>query len=167
MKLAKKRVGFPLREWLFALIVFLLIIGGLYKFGIIKKDCGNDKECFNNELRKCRSSVMLNARDNNFYTYQSFYTFGENCKIKIKMEQAAPGASLEVKNLLEGKEMICMVPKERLVEEGIDQFENLLNYCHGELKEGLYELVIERMYGLVVNKFGTVLGDVKSVLRNI
>ncbi|MBI2109966.1 hypothetical protein HYT58_02215 [Candidatus Woesearchaeota archaeon] len=153
------------------LIAFLLIViasaATLYVTGFIRKDCKDDKECFNWALKKCISSRVVLVKNNNIYTYGSVHSFGKMCKVDITLERVAVGADLELKRLLEGKSMTCKVPKDKLQQVDIENFEDLMSYCHGELKEGLYELIIQRAYSLIIANLGDVVKELEGTLKRV
>ena len=63
--------------------------------------------------------------------------------------------------------MSCKIPKKELAATNFDNFDNLLSYCHGPLKEGLYEVIIQRMYSLVVSQLGDIVKEAQKVLREV
>lgn len=153
------------------LVAFLLIVIAstaiLYVTGIIRKDCGEDKDCFNSALDKCISARLVTVKNNNVYSYGSRFSFTSNCHVDIKLERLPVGADLELRRLLEGKSMDCKIPKTKLHNADMDRIDDLMSYCHGELKEGLYELIIQRSYGLIISNLGDVVKELQNTLRRV
>lgn len=79
----------------------------------------------------------------------------------------AIGTDLDVKTLLEGKSMTCKIPKSKLSEIELDNMKDLLNYCTGPLKEGMYELLLKRMYALVVSQMSNIVKESEKVLSKL
>ncbi len=146
-------------------ILLALFVAGYYT-GYFRKDCEQDKQCFQEYVQECKPAQVAVIRNNNAYLYWVGNKLGKTCEINIKSLRVDAGAPPEFKHL-EGKEMSCKVPKEELVTTNFDNFDNLLQYCHGPLKEGLYEIIIQRMYALVVSQLGDIVKEAKTVLKEI
>lgn len=140
-----------------ALIVFLI-----YFFGVIKPTCYN-QDCFNQKFESCSPAKYTKLRNNNIYQYETSRSLGSTCKLQITMEKTAPGTDLDIKESIERKSMKCYVPK-HLTNMDIDGFENLIDHCSGPLKEGMYELMLKRMYGLVVTQMGDIIQEVQKTI---
>ena len=147
-------------------ILLALFIAGYYT-GYLREDCEQDKACFDAKLSECRPAQVTTIKNNNAYQYWVGNSLGNLCEVNIKLLKVEAGAAPEFKELLEGKEMKCKIPKEELESIKIEEFDNLLQYCHGELKEGLYELIIQRMYELVVSQLGDIIAEAQKVLREV
>ena len=60
--------------------------------------------------------------------------------------------------------MLCLIPKSELSLININEVENLLKYCTGQLKEGIYEIIIKKMYSIIISNLGEILGEVQTSL---
>ena len=147
-------------------ILLALFVAGYYS-GYLREDCEQDKACFDEKLKDCSSVQVVTVKNNNAYLYWVGNSLGNTCEVNIKLLRVEAGAAPEFRELLEGKEMSCKIPKEKLSTIKIDEFDNLMQYCHGELKEGLYELIIQRMYELVVSQLGDIITEAEKVLREV
>lgn len=147
-------------------ILLALFVAGYYS-GYLREDCEQDKKCFDDKLKECKPAQVTIVRNNNAYLYWIGNSLGNNCVINIKLLRVEAGSPPEFKRLLEGKSMKCKIPKKELANLKIEEFDNLMQYCHGELKEGLYELIIERMYSLVVSQLGDIIQEAEKVLKEI
>jgi hypothetical protein len=143
---------------IFVLVVVLLFSGWFF---IYKKSCKTD-DCFNDALYNCKPAKYYSYRTNNLYYYKISRSLGD-CKLNIKVVRVAPGSDPSMVKLLEGKSMTCKIPSE--VEVSLDNMENLLDYCHGYLKEGLYRLMIEKLYAIVVRDMSNIIDKAKDVLK--
>ena len=146
-------------------ILLALFVAGYYT-GYFRKDCGQDKECFQKYVAKCKPAQVAVLRNNNAYLYWIGNQLGKTCELKVKALRIDAGAPQEFKSL-EGKEMSCKIPKGELAATNLDNFDNLLGYCHGPLKEGLYEVIIQRMYTLVVSQLGDIVKEAQKVLKEV
>ena len=146
-------------------ILIALFVAGYYT-GYFRKDCGEDKNCFQEYVQKCKPAQVAVIRNNNAYLYWVGNQLGKSCEVNIKALRVDAGAPPEFKSL-EGKEMSCKIPKTELATTNLDNFDNLLGYCHGALKEGLYEIIIQRMYSLVVSQLGDIVKEAQKVLKEV
>ena len=150
----------------YLMILGLLIVAGLviYTSGVLKKDCERDKLCFQSYFQECKTAKLITIKNDNVYSYSVESSFSNSCNLRVRMERIALGADPHFERLLEDKEMYCNIPRDTLAEVDPDNFNTFLDYCSGELKEGLYELVIERMYTLVVKELHGILQQSERAL---
>ena len=138
----------------------------IYSSGLIKKNCDSDVTCFKQALNECKSAKLVTEKNNNVYSYIIAPSFSKDCVISIKLEKATAGSSSDFRRLVEGKSMKCSIPKDKINDKFLDDFSGVIDTCTGPLKEGLYELIIQRMYTLVVKEIAGVLEQTKtSVLK--
>lgn len=157
------------REIVLISLIVIVLIGAVFYSGILKKNCNEDKECFDNTLEKCRASKLLTIRNNNVYSYEIGYNFykpfSKNCEMKVKIERVGAGVEIETRNLIEGKSMKCSIPKDKLKDINLEEMDDLLNYCSGKLKEGLYEIIIKKMYSLILGQMSDIVKEMERVLK--
>jgi len=144
------------------LIIFSVVLVFLFFTGFFTGTC-TDENCFDASTRDCKPIEYNKHESNNIYVYTIYRSTGENCLFKIFLQSAAPGSDSDLKNLLEGKSMKCSVPKSLLKTTRFDDVDNILSYCHGELKEGIYELLIKRMFGVVIGN----INEIRDVVRGV
>lgn len=145
--------------------IFLIVFVAGYYSGYFKKNCGQDSECFSEHLKNCRSAEYIGTSHNNVYLYEAYPGVSNDCKLKITLQRVVVGAAPEFKNL-EGKSMRCRLPKEQLETVKIDEMQDLIKNCSGELKEGLYEIIIQRMYSLVISQMSSIITEAEKALNN-
>ncbi len=138
------------------LILLVIISVSLFFAGILKKNCEQDKECFDSSLKRCSGAVYTSFTNGNIYVYESYPSFSDNCKFKVKVAKATPGAELNLRYSLEGKSMTCILPRSELQEKSFSENDNLAEFCTGPLKEAMYELIVQRMYSLVIANLGNI-----------
>jgi len=142
-----------------SIIVLFVIFLGFFFF--YKKSC-KDEECFNEAMYKCKPATYYGYRNNNLYYYKISRSIG-TCRLNIKVNRMAIGTDLDLVRLLEGKRMKCNIPKN--IDINLNEMENILNYCSGELKEGLLQLMVERLYALVVRDLSGVVEQAEKLLK--
>jgi hypothetical protein len=123
------------------LIILILITVIFLGYGFITRSklCENEK-CFFDSLSECKKVYF--AKEDSEYSWLyiiSKEVSGDSCEVKISL--------LSVKQepinsrMLQGKEMVCIVPKTRT-----DFPEKDISRCTGPLKEEIQDLIIQRMY---------------------
>jgi len=110
------------------------------------KDCGNSEECITNALENCEKAFATTAEGPNEGPKMmvKIVVYGieqEMCKAKFKIEtvdvsgvpaESAVLAQLMV-TMLQGKEMICMLPPDNTTIIQGFQGEQMFEYCSGSL----------------------------------
>ena len=147
-------------------IIVLLLAFSFYFFGIIKPKCNTD-QCFNENLQKCSPVKYTRLQNNNLYKYTVSRSLGSKCKLTVENKKMAIGTDFDIKNLLEDKSMKCKIPKSKLSEIELGNMKDLLSYCTGPLKEGMYELLLKRMYSLVVSQMADIVKEAEKTLERI
>jgi len=140
---------------LFLIILVLLIVFGF--FGVFKKTCDSE-ECFSEGIKNCRNLVYFQDKEGNLLRYSVSNVIGY-CIVDIRMERVS--GSLESVEMLEGEEMTCKIPKKELDMIG-SNMESYIKYCNGILKEKMYELVLKKMYGVVISNIDDVINEVRE-----
>src|SRR3989344_473444 len=120
------------------ILLVVVIIFALYFSGILRKNCEDDA-CFNNALSSCTPAELIKQRNNNVYIYSVKPSMSEECTLNIKLAKVAPGTDFSFRKALEGKSMECKLPKTISSNTDFEDINNLLQYCHGSLKEGILE----------------------------
>ena len=141
-----------------SILIFFSIIIILFIFGIFKKPCFDDL-CFQKAVEKCIPAEIAKQKENNLYRYAIFPSIGERCNIQIMLERIAPGSDQELVRLLEKKSMWCEIPRKTLQETDLENVENMLQYCHGELKEGILQLIIQKMYTVIIGNLDEIVKE--------
>lgn len=165
----KKSVGYRTLDWKFWIIVTIFLVGALfaaYELGAFKKTCTDDA-CFKAALDKCDYAKFLTTKNYNYYLYTIQGTSNGDCRVDVSLEKMAVGTPPEKIAQFEGKSMKCYLPKSEIAKMEAFQFENMLNYCTGPLKEEMYQLIIEKLYTIVIQNMGDIVGAVESTLKGV
>ena len=147
------------------MLLALLIIGGFYKLGIIKKNCEQDKECFSERLKKCNYARYDAVINNNYYEYIIKGEKKDACILYIELKKMGSGTPLTQIESFEGKDMTCNIPEENF-DLDLENMNDFLNHCSGSLKEAIYEHIIIKMYGLVLKNMGPIMKELDKTIEN-
>jgi hypothetical protein len=169
MKKSKK--GLPSKNLIYKIIVAILIlvilVWVLFHYGIIKKNCETNKACFEERFKECKSAKVTQVINENTYTYTIKRKEGNVCLLKVKLEETGFGTTQDIKDLFEGKEMLCQIPLTKVQKIPFYEFKEILNYCSGPLKEAIYEQMINKLYGLVIQNMGPILSEIEKSIYTV
>ncbi len=141
-------------------IILLLVIAAAFYFLFYTRTCENEY-CFLNSLKNCEKTKYTVNKEGNIWEYKilNSFSFSRNvCNVNVKNIQIA-SEDVVVKRL-EGKEMICKIPKDYAGSYiGVHQ---KLEFCSGELKEDLQDIIINKMYKNIIQNIGEISQEVQS-----
>lgn len=160
----KKRTLVTVRNVLLILVIVFFIVFLIFFSGIVKKDCKDDLNCFNSKAYACKAAKVQTHINNNVYEFNIYGPSSNTCVIRATLVQMAQSVPLENREKLEGKEMTCRIPRSILKEQSIVEIKNIIDYCSGPLKEGLYEVLIDKMYSLIIQNLDAITKDVRKEL---
>lgn len=107
------------------------------------KDCTGDDACIRNALLNCEKAFSTSEEgDESLTMHMKFTIYGivqDNCKMKFKIEEVETNASTEEEQammsfivpLLQGQEMTCMVPPDKLGSIEEVEMDSMMEYCSG------------------------------------
>jgi hypothetical protein len=148
-----------------ALVIIVGLFALAYYAGFTREYCGSDTNCFEQKATSCKPAEVYMSNNNNIYYYKVSPTVTNNCLLKIKFARAQEGTSYDHISLLEGKSMTCKIPKKELSNINIVEMNNVMMYCSGPLKESLYELIIKRMYELVIVNLAEIAEQAEEIIN--
>ncbi|MBM3199952.1 hypothetical protein FJZ53_03355 [Candidatus Woesearchaeota archaeon] len=155
------------RKWyirIFYLLIIAILIYGLFHFGYIKKNCKQDPECFYRAAKECKPAKVLITKNGHYYDYVIQGKRGSSCSVYISLKKMASGSSVDQKALFEGKDMTCKIPLSELDRTSFSDLKGFVNYCHGTLKEAIYEQIITKMYGLIIQNMDEIISSATQVI---
>ena len=133
-----------------ALVVLIVVVH--------TKDCGEDEVCFDENAAECDRVKAEVTKQGNVFLYEvkgeKNIEGEENCMIKISLLKLNEGTSASLKKALEGKGMLCSVPRTLLSQQLLSKIENINDYCSGPLKELLLQISLDKLYEVVVKNIG-------------
>lgn len=138
------------------LIVFfsLLILASIWLTFFYYHKCEN-QTCFNDYLQDCRKATFISNNNMVFeYTIQKQTKF--NCIVEVKLLQGDLSNQDSLK--LEKKQMQCYLPLNTVVVPEAD-----ISLCKGELREGLQELIIQKLHAYIVQNLGKINADLLKI----
>lgn len=144
------------------ILLILIVLANIYFF-IYTKSCDTG-ECFLKAINSCTPVKYDNIVNNNIYVYTIQRSFSNDCKLNVNLERASEGTDFETKYKLEGKSMTCFIPGKDFTVIDFKEVNNLLKYCSGPLKEGIYEIIIKNMYSIIISNIGEILSEVQTSL---
>lgn len=145
------------------IILGLLFLSGFFYYFVLGKTC-SDEACFDAAARQCRPATYLKSNNGNIFRYEIMYSLTTNCKLEISVDEVSRNTPRDIAVLFEGKSMLCSIPKHAFSSEFL-KLNSALDYCHGTLKEAMYELMIQRLYDLAVKQMGDVILEIENTLE--
>jgi len=129
------------------IIIALLLAGIIYILFFYYHSCENIA-CYNDYLRDCKKSTYV-YQSNMSFEYKILGKSSGNCSVSVKLIKGDFNNqdSLE----LEKQSMTCSIPL------GVVMFpEQDLENCHGMLKEGMQNLIIQKLHAYIVQNLGKI-----------
>jgi hypothetical protein len=144
MAKGKKKEG--VKSFFVVLLLVALIYGGWWIFN--SYDECETKACFDEHLKSCERARFIGG-DKMIFEYKILGESEGSCNVETMLLQGELNNRDSVK--LEGLKMICGLPKGVAVVPESD-----MSVCHGLLKEGLQDLIIEKMHAYLVKNVGKI-----------
>jgi|SRR3989344_4968959 len=140
-------------------IIIILFIAIYFTFFYSYK-C-NSMACFKEHQRRCNlissKTVYTNDVEDATWKYHIRKKVGDTCKVNVELVQLKKGeADLSE---LEGKSMNCYPALGTIIAPESD-----LSNCHGELKEGLQEAIINKLHKYIVSNLGEIAEELNKPL---
>ena len=136
------------QRWSIILIVLVIIIWAIWKIFFSYTIC-NDWNCFNFHLENCNRARFIGESNGLVFEYTIRSDSNNICKVNVELLQGELNNQDSIK--LENQEMICSLPKGVVTTPESD-----IGNCHGLLKEGLQDLIIEKLYTYLVQNLGRI-----------
>jgi len=122
--------------------VVILILAGLYYYFFMHTRQIDNKLDFNKAMFDCSKAKYINDAESAVWEYRILGKEAENCVVNVKLISIKNGV-IDTQRL-EGKEMICKLPL-----RWVGSPETEIKKCSGELKEGMQEIMIEKMHSYI------------------
>ncbi|MBS3138023.1 hypothetical protein J4232_06335 [Candidatus Woesearchaeota archaeon] len=117
------------------LVVIIFFVFYLKSFSAV--DCTNE-QCFLENANNCNAARYQITVDQIQYEF----TTDNDCNVVKKIVKLSDEEPKEIKELIEGKSMTCSYVKNNFNQELLTTLLSGLDKCTGQLKEGLYEIVL-------------------------
>ena len=145
------------------IVILILIFASILYFIFRTKEC-KTTGCFEEAAIRCeKASIKVREVNGSISRYTIKGEEKDNCILHIKLEKVG-SLSEEMTKRFEGKDMTCSIPKNEFSRMKLEEMGADLDYCHGPLKEEIYDVVIKKLYNLVVRDMYSVLEEVKRVI---
>lgn len=142
------------RKWIIIVAVgFVVLLAILIFFSFIYVKKVDNQGDFKQQLYNCDRTFYLSDQENAVWQYKILGEEDGVCKVEVSLISVKEGIA-DIKKL-EGESMICGMPL-----GSTSGPESNLKFCHGILKEGIQEIIIEKMHTYVTSN----LNDIASVL---
>lgn len=161
---ARQRRVLDWKFWLIGTAIILTALFAAYQLGAFKKSCADD-QCFLDALKECKYAKQVGVRNFNYYRYTIGGRDNGNCKVEVDLVKMALGTPPEKVAKFEGKWMRCKLPQKEIDSMQELNFDSMLNYCTGPLKEAMYELIIEKLYSVIIQNMGAIIGAVEDTIK--
>jgi len=147
MKKEVERVIGGSPPWRTVLIILAVVVIGLLVFRIFfsYEDC-ESRQCFDQNLRDCDRAKFV-AGEDMIFEYAIKGKGGGGCEVDVKLLQGELNNADSKK--LEGQTMLCTLPLGVVMNPEAD-----VGVCHGLLKEGLQDLIINKLHTYLVQNLG-------------
>ncbi len=134
------------REVIAVLAVFIAAVALFQTYVPLK--CTNF-DCFQIRMQECKPATFINDEPEASWGYRIRGIYGDSCRIDVILLNAKEG-ELGLRKY-ERNSMACYY------ERGVIAYpEKNLDYCHGQLKENLQTVLIEKLYKYIVANLGEI-----------
>jgi len=144
------------RMWLIRAGITVLVLIFLMGVFFYTKRCDN-LACFNTYLGKCNKARFVNDAKDSIWYYSIKGVKSDRCVVNIMLMTVKEGSSDLV--ALENQEMDCYLN----IGEVVDP-KNDLTKCHGELREGIQNLMIQKMHAYIMQNIGKISEELSKII---
>jgi hypothetical protein len=136
-------------------IVVVAVLAVYFSF-FYTKNCQDDI-CFESSMAKCSKASYIDDKADAVWQYRIIEKEKGDCIIKVKLIQLKQGTT----NMgsLEGKDMDCYVPRGIVITP-----QSELERCHGNLKEEMQKIMINKLFSYISGNVGTISEELKKVI---
>ena len=128
-------------KWFLSLVVLVILIWGVWGIFFSYATC-ETWDCFNSKLKDCVRTKFIGG-DKMIFEYTIEGIKGDSCEVGVRLLQGELNNQDSIK--LESREMTCMLPTGVIIIP-----ESNIGICSGSLKEGLQDLIINKMHKYLV-----------------
>ena len=151
------------RGWLLIIVLLLIISSSVYLIFFKSKTC-DTIGCFERAAADCERAKLWTVESGGTETFYKIKGGdNDNCELYIKILNVAE-LDPETTEDFEGKDMVCKIPLNKFSRMVFEEMGSDLEYCSGPLKEEMYEVLVKKLYKLVLDELGVVLEEVERVI---
>lgn len=138
----------PRRKWIIILIILVIVTWAIWKIFFSYASC-EDWTCFNSYLEDCNRAKFVGESNGLVFEYIIQGSSKNICKVNVELLQGELNNQDSIK--LERQKMVCNLALGTIITPESD-----IGNCHGLLKEGLQDLIIEKLYTYLVQNLGRI-----------
>ncbi len=132
-------------KWFFSLVILAVLLWGVWAAFFSYATCEN-WDCFNSKLKGCGKTKFIGG-DKMIFEYTIEGIKDDRCEVGVQLLQGELNNQDSI--TLENRKMTCMLPKGVVIIP-----ESNIGRCSGSLKEGLQDLIINKMHSYLVQNLG-------------
>lgn len=137
-----------------ALVIALALASASALYFTFKPTLCEGYTCFQDHMATCSRATYINEEPEASWQYTIRRVYHSQCEIEVRLLQAKEG-DLQLRSF-EGHSMLCTYPRGVVAYPDKD-----MSLCHGQLKEDLQGLIIEKLHQYLIAN----LADVKEALE--
>lgn len=134
-------------------VLVLIFLVGVFFY---TKKC-DGLACFNNYLERCNKARFVNDAKDSIWGYSIKGVKNDKCVVNVVLITVKEGSSDLV--ALENQEMDCYLNFGEVVDPKKD-----LDKCHGELREGIQDIMIQKMHAYIMQNVGKISEELSRVI---
>ena len=150
-------------------VILVIVIAAIVLVGVLifstPKNCGTDEACFRAAAENCKLAKLTSFKGENTFSYEIRGSRGNNCLVTVEIIKISDGASVDLKQAFEGKNMICNIPRQQFTDTSITEIDNIIDYCTGPLKEAMLEVMIKELYSIIANNLGSIVIELEDLIK--
>lgn len=139
------------------IISLIVVLAAAVYFTFFYSYSCDDKSCFVSHQEKCSRTVFVNEEDNAVWKYKIKGKEDGMCVINVELTEVKQGNLDLIK--LKNKDMNCYLPVGAVTSPEAD-----ISKCHGRLKEGMQEIIIENLHSYILDNVGTIDEELDKVV---
>jgi hypothetical protein len=133
------------KKILIPLIIIALAVSIYFTFFFVGS-C-NNSTCFDKALAKCKKIKFTNMKEEVTWFYRILGVKDKKCLVEVKSVKI----NLPEAKSIENKEMICYLSRGLVIPPESD-----IANCHGLLKEGLQDIIIDKLHLYIAENIGQI-----------
>jgi hypothetical protein len=150
------------------IIMLIVIVFFLFLFYLnFERNCGGSESCFNQAATVCKPARVQVEKEGNIFLYRVLGFKDGRCELNIKILKMSPDTSTDINSAFLGKDMTCRFELGQLKQEDATEIKDILSYCTGPLKEAMYEVMIQKLYGVIAQNMGGIIAEIQDTMPSV
>lgn len=136
--------------------IIILLIATIYFTFFFYYSC-DTLGCFQGHQKDCAKTKFINEKEDTTWKYTIQGKESDKCKINVEVLVIKKGGADKQK--LEGKNMDCYLPLKSIITPESD-----LARCHGELKEDMQSLIIQKLHSYIIDNVEEIDEELEKII---